>query len=348
MALLFLLALAASCSSAESEGSVADATDSEARISPEAASANVSDTKYAAPQAQGESRANAAEPVPLRPDSLAAIYRQHAKSGSATTGQSDVQSAMNGAGSLAADTTRRSDIQQAMDVVVVLARYSSPDSYESALRERAVEELRTRFESRNLSDGEALDLLDTIAPEAAINARREAAKKLAELSDKIEDEDWADRNTLDAAEEITRLITGEHLHAERRIEAAKELTRRSKAGELDTDGALDLMNDIAPELSISERRQAAANLARLSQTERWDAETTKQAGEETFRLVTGDKLNIERRTEAAVDLTGEALKRFGGDEFEDEDIDVSTELIKSSLRGDLTTDKVSDLLGFDD
>lgn len=108
------------------------------------------------------------------------------------------------------------------------------------------------------------------------------------------------------------------------------------------------MNDVAPGLSISERRQAAANLVRLSQTETWDAETTKRAGEETFRLVTGGELNIERRTDAAVDLTGEGLKRFGGEEFEDEDIDVSTELIKSSLRGDLTTDKVSDLLGLGD
>ena len=332
MALLFLLALAASCSSAESEGSVADATDSEARISPEAASAGVSNAKYAATQEQGESRANAAEPTPLRPDSLAAIYRQHAKVSSSSS---------------AAATTRRSDVQDAMDVVVVLARYSSSDIYESAQREQAVEELKTRFESRNLNDGEALDLLDTIAPEAAINARREAARRLAELS-RIEEEDWDDRNALEAAEEINRLITGDRFHAERRIEAAKELTRRSKTGELDTDGALDLMNDIAPGLSINERRQAAANLVRISQTERWDAETTKEATEETFRLVTGGELNIERRTDAAVDLTGEGIKRFGGDEFKDEEIDVTAEVIKSTIRGDLTTDKVSDLLGFGD
>lgn len=213
LVLLLLLALTASCSSAGPEDSVVDATDSEVRITPETASADVSDAKHAAPQERGESRSDIVEPAPLRPNSLAAIYRQHAK---------------DGAGSRGYATAIPSDVQSPMDAAVVLARYSSPDSYESTRRERAVEELRTRFESRDLKDREAMDLLDTIAPEAAINTRREAARKLAELSKKLEDEDWADRNTLDAAEEISRLITGDRIHVERRIEAAKELTRRYK------------------------------------------------------------------------------------------------------------------------
>ena len=324
------LVLAVSCSSAGPEDGADGATASEARTASDTASAHVSDAGYAAPSSD-ESRADAVEPPPLRPNSLAAVYRQHAKDGGSS----------GSAGSRSAASASRIEGQRAMDAVVVVARYSSSDSHESARREQAVEELRTRFESRDLDDREALDLLDTIAPEASINERREAAKKLAELS---RTEDWDDRNTLEAAEEINRLITGDRIHVERRIAAAKELARRSKAGDLDTDGALNLMNDIAPGLSINERRQAAANLVRLSKNERWDAETTKQAAEETFKLVTGGDLNIEKRTDAAVDLTGEGFKRFGGDEFDDEDIDISTEMIKSAIKGDLTTDNVSDLL----
>ena len=312
--------LAASCSNAGLEDGAAGPSASEAGIAPDTASARVSDAEYASPHT------DTVEPATLRPNSLADIYRQHAKGGGS---------------SRSAASASRIEGQRAMDAVVVVARYSSSDSHESARRELAVEELRARFESRDLNDADALDLLDTIAPEASVNERREAAKKLAELS---RVEDWDDKNTLEAAEEINRLITGDRIHAEKRIEAAKELTRRSKAGELDVGGALDLMNDIAPGLSINERRQAAGNLVKLSKTERWDAETTKQAAEETFKLVTGGDLDIEKRTDAAVDLAGEGLKRFGGDEFEDEDIEISTEMIKSAIKGDLTTDKVSDLL----
>ena len=49
-----------------------------------------------------------------------------------------------------------------------------------------------------------------------------------------------------------------------------------------------------------------------------------------------------------VDLTGEGVKKFGGDSFDDEDVDVATDLIKSSLRGDLNTETVSGLLNFND
>ena len=303
--------LAASCSSAETGGEALSSV-----ISSDAFAA-----KYAELREQGKSHKAATE--------LATLHV-----GGSTDGG-------NPAGTGSATST---DGQRAMDAAVVLARYSSSDDYESVSREQAAEELKIRFQSRDLDDDQAMDLLDTIAPEASLNERREAAKKLAELS---RVEDWDDGNTLEAAAEINRLITGDHVHAEKRIAAAKELARRSKAGELDADGALNLMSDIAPGLSVNERRQAAGNLVRLSQTERWDAETTKQAAEETFKLVTGGDIDIEKRTDAAVDLTGEALKRFGGDEFEDEDIDISTEMIKSAIKGDLTTDKVSDLLNLE-
>lgn len=317
------LLLTASCSSEETRTEASSTSASEAGTSSEAAS-------YAEPREQVESRKDAAEPVPLRPNSLADIYRQHAKGYSGNDRR--------------AAGASRTDGQRALDAVVVVAKYSSPDSHESARREQAAEELRRRFESRDLDDAQALDLLDTIAPEASINDRREAARRLAELS---RTEDWEDGDALEAAEEITRLVTGDHLHAERRLEAAKELVRRSEAGDLDADSALDLMNDVAPGLSINARREAAGNLVRLSRSERWDADTTKQAAEETFKLVTGGDLAIEKRTGAAVELTGEGIKRFGGDSFEDRDVDVATEMIKGALSGDLTTEKVSGLLDLD-
>ena len=344
--LLPAVVLAASCSSAET----GDETSSDA-------SADAFAAKYAELREQGKSHKAATELATLHVggwvDGVNPAGTNDATDSEGQRAMDDSvvvarysspdghESARRGQAAEGTNDATDSEGQRAMDAVVVVARYSSPDSHESARREQAVEELRTRFESRDLDDREALDLLDTIAPEASINERRQAAKKLAELS---QTEDWDDRNTLEAAEEINRLITGDRIHVERRIAAAKELVRRSKAGDLDADSALNLMNDIAPGLSINERRQAAANLVRLSKTERWDAQTTKQAAEETFKLVTGGDLNIEKRTDAAVDLTGERLKRFGGDEFDDEDIDISTEMIKSAIKGDLTTDKVSDLL----
>ena len=237
------------------------------------------------------------------------------------------------------DRTTYTDTQSTMEAAIVLARFSTNDSHEAARREQAAEELNTRLQSRELDADRALDLLDKIAPEASINERREAAKRLARLSG-----NWDDGNAKEAAEELARLITGNTVDSEKRIAAANELVSRSNAGDLDADNALDLMHDIAPELSINERRESAGNLVRLSKSDRWDAETTKQAAEQTFQFVTGGKLEIEKRSDAAVDLTGEAVKSFKSDSFDDEDIDTATELIKDTIKGELNTDKVSDLL----
>ena len=244
-------------------------------------------------------------------------------------------------GSIDGGRTDDDDGRSAMDAAVVLARFSTSDGRGAVQREQAAEELTIRFQSRNLDADRALGLLHKIAPESSISERREAAKDLARLS---RADDWGDGNTKEAAEKLTLLITGDALDADRRIEAAKELARRSNDGDLDTDDALNLMNDLAPEMSINERRAAAGNLVRLSKSETWDAETTKQAAEETFRLVTGDKLDYEKRSDAAVDLTGEAIKKFGGDSFEDRDVDMAGEVIKKTLKGDLNMSSVSDIL----
>ena len=237
------------------------------------------------------------------------------------------------------------DVPYSMGAVVVLAQLSTADDQESERRRQAAEELKMRLAVRELDSDRALNLLNTMAPEASLSERRRAADRLALLS---ETEEWNERKALDAAEEVTRLITGDGLNVEKRAAAASELSRRAEAGDLDADSVANLVNDIAPELSVNKRREAADNLLRLSKTEDWNAEITKQVAESSFQLVTGGALDYEERRDAAIDLTGEGIKKLGGDSFDDRDVDVATEMIKSSFRGDLTTDKVSDLMGFDD
>ena len=99
-----------------------------------------------------------------------------------------------------------------------------------------------------------------------------------------------------------------------------------------------------PHAAEPTRKALVTRESRLSKSESWDAETTKQAAEETFQLVTGGELDYEKRRDAAVELTGEAIKKFGDDEFEDGDVDVATEVIKQTLSGDLDSDSVSDFL----
>lgn len=273
-------------------------------------------------------------------DAFAAKYaelREQGKSHKAATELAE----MHVGGSMESHWAEDSGAGRRMDAAVMLARFSASDSHEAVRRGQAAEELKIRFQSRDLDADRALDLLERIVPEASINERRAAADNLARLS---QANDWDDGNTIEAAAELTRLITGNARDADKRIAAANELVRRSKAGDLNADHALNLMNDIAPGLSIDERRQAAANLVRLSKSDRWDASTTKQAAEETFQLVAGGKLDYEKRRDAAVELTGEAIKKFGGDEFEDRDVDAATEVIKQTLRGELDSDRVSELL----
>ena len=188
--------------------------------------------------------------------------------------------------------------QQAMDAAVLVAKFSATDTQESIRLEQAAEELKMRFQSRDLDGSRALKLLDEIAPEASTDERRVVANSLARLSGA---DKWNDGNTMEDADALIRLITGNALDAEKRIKAAKELARSASGGGLDADRILNLVNDIAPDLSVDERK------------------------------------------DAAVDLTGEAIKRISSDKY-DEEVDAATELIKRSLSGDLDAEGVSDLL----
>lgn len=116
---------------------------------------------------------------------------------------------------------------------------------------------------------------------------------------------------MDATEAIAALITGNEVSGAQRLAAAKEMVALYEQGDLDGDRALDLMDVIAAELSINERRQAAETLASLSAKDDWsDADRMAAAGE-VFRLVTGVPLNAEQRVGRAVDLAGLGVRVFG-------------------------------------
>ena len=227
--------------------------------------------------------------------------------------------------------------EHALEATVVLAIFSSADDAEAELRSDAAREIITQFKDGDPDSERVLDLLDTIAPGASINDRRDAARKLAELS---ETGDMGSAEYLEAAEEMSRLVTGNRLDAKRRIEAANELTRRLNEGDLDAESALDLIDDIAPETNIKVRAEALRALATEFNEDEWDDEKAMDFAYELHRLATGEDLNIEERVDATVDVSGEALKGAGkivnGEEglYGDEEIDRAGEVIKGTLRGD--------------
>ena len=185
--------------------------------------------------------------------------------------------------------------------------------------------------------------MHTIAPELSVEERREAAVKLAEIS---EDDRWDEGETAEGVFYLAALITGNEPNAEERIEAAHEMVALYEAGDLDADTSLNVMDTIAPGLSINQRRQAASTLARLSADGNWDHADRMSAASEVFRLVTGVPLNAQERIDAAVDLTGVGMKVFDGEgQFDDGDIENATEIIKQSLKGELTTDSLKGILG---
>ena len=229
------------------------------------------------------------------------------------------------------------------DAASVLARFSTTNPDEGEARADAVGELIEQHNSSNPDNARVLDLLHTIAPELSIAERRQAAEKLAQIS---ADNQWDEGDTAEGVFYLASLITGDEPNPEERIEAAHEMVALYEAGDLDAETSLDLMDTIAPGLSINQRRQAATTLAKLSADGDWDHDDRMSAASEVFRLVTGVPLDAEARMGAAVDLTGVGMKIFDTDDsFEDEDIDTATEIIKKSLTGELTTEGLQSILG---
>ena len=228
------------------------------------------------------------------------------------------------------------------DAASVLARFSTDDALLGEERAAAVGEILAYYESGKSEGTRVLELLHTVAPEASIEARRRAADELALLA---EDDDWSEADALDAVQHLAEVITGEEVNAEGRLDAANEMVERYETGDLDADHALNLLDTIAPGMSINQRRQAAASLARLAADTDWDHSDRMTAASEVFRLVTGVPLDSEQRIDAAVDLTAVGVKIFDTeDNFDDRDIDNAAELIKQAVSGELTTESVNSIL----
>ena len=239
--------------------------------------------------------------------------------------------------------------KRTLETAVVLARFSAGDAVEGEQRADAARELMTQLNSDGVDTGKVLVFLDTIAPGASIKARREAADRMAALSDVG---NLTPRQQMEATNEITRLITGNELNAEQRINAADELVRRLDEGELDAESALDLVNTIAPETGIKARAEALNALTTEYGQDDWDDEKRMNLANDVYKLATGEELNVEERIDgtidATVDIGSEALKAVsnmessGGDAFDADEIDAAAKATKDLLKGD--TESVRELV----
>ena len=250
--------------------------------------------------------------------------------------------ALPSAGQPSSSTPSASPAYHSFDAASVLARFSTDDPFAGEARAVAAGEILAYYESGKSEGTRVLELLHTLAPETSIEARRRAADELALLA---EDDDWSEADALDAVQHLAEVITGEEINAEGRLAAANEMIDRYETGDLDADRALNLLDTIAPGMSINQRRQAAASLARLAADADWDHSDRMTAASEVFRLVTGVPLDSEQRIDAAVDLTAVGVKIFDTeDNFDDRDIDNAAELIKQAVAGELTTESVNSIL----
>ena len=236
--------------------------------------------------------------------------------------------------------------EQAIDATVVLAMYSTMDDAEAESRATSVREMTIYAGRGDMDKDTVLGLLNDIAPEASIDERRKAADGLASISEDGDGE-LTPEQSMQVANELTRLITGHGIDAEQRTEAAREMVRLSQSGELNVDNAAELMDTIAPEWSVAERKEALGYLTWQFSHGEWDAGSTKRTAEEGYMLITGGEIQLEKRIGAGVEVVGESLKRFGGDGYDDESVDMATDLIKVAISGDLSTDSVSKILGLD-
>ena len=166
-----------------------------------------------------------------------------------------------------------------IDTAVVLAMYSTTDDTEADKRAASVREMTTYVGRGDMDNDTALGLLSDIAPGASIDERVEAASRLASISDNSDGE-LTPEQTMEVANELTRLITGHGIDAEQRAGAAREMVRLSQSGELNADNAAELMDTIAPEWSVTERKEALGYLALQFSEGEWDADSAQRTATE--------------------------------------------------------------------
>ena len=250
-------------------------------------------------------------------------------------------------GRFAQPSARAQSVQSAaaasFDAASILARFSTTDAAEGEARANAANEIIAQYESGDADVQRVTELMNKLAPELSADERRRAVNNLSRLAD---GDEWNERKTSDAVEQLAVIITGNEVSGEQRIAAAKELVDLYDKGELDGDRALGLLDVIAAELSIEERRQAAGALAKLSADGDLRGVDKMAAASEVFRLVTGVPLNAEQRVGAAVDLAGLGVRVFGQGQFDDQEVDNAVTIIKDALSGNLTSGSLSNILGF--
>ena len=200
------------------------------------------------------------------------------------------------------------------NVAVALAMYSTRDHSEAEGRSIAARRIRDVIAEGDMDTDTALELLNDIVPDSTLEERKAAAKRLAIISEEIDGE-LTMGHTVEIGNELTKLIIGQEIDAEERVRAARQMISLTQSNDLNPDNAAELMEIIAPEWSVTERKEALGYLAWQLSDGDWNPDSVKRTAEEGYTLITGGQLQLEKRVEAGVKLVGEGLKRYGGDSF---------------------------------
>ena len=101
---------------------------------------------------------------------------------------------------------------------------------------------------------------------------------------------------------LARFSAADPFEGETRAASAGEVISLYQAGKVDAARMLDLLHTMAPELSIDQRRRAAAKLAAISADGQWDENETFEGVFYLASLITGAEPNPAERIEAANEL----------------------------------------------
>ena len=243
----------------------------------------------------------------------------------------------------AAEFTAAADSARELVASAILAAFSTTERGQGQQRAAEVYGITAAVGAGNLSRRELIALIEDFSPESKAKERLAAAAELAKISEQANNT-LTSEQSLKVANQLTKLATGHAADPEKRIGAAREIVSLAERGDLTPDKATELMNVIAPEWSIGQRKEALGFLAwQLSEGD-WSRQNTQRAAEEGYTLLTGGELRLDRRFQAGVDIVGEGLKRYGGEQFDDGSVDQATSLISLAATGDLDVGSVTQIL----